>query len=183
MTETQNIDGFISRLADKEAIKDLVHLYCRGIDRCDKSTLGEVFFPDALMEYGIFNGVAKDFIDWVVPFIRQQESSFHSVGTVNIRLNGDTAHGEVYVIAVMYAHGAIDLSKGGYTCGGRYIDRYERRDGLWKIAKRRFVLDWKRMDPTAALYSDGDFAPTGLSKDLTSAARASRGDPVFDPEW
>ena len=26
---------------------------------------------------------------------------------------------------------------------GRYIDRFERRDGVWKIALRRLVIDWR----------------------------------------
>ena len=28
--------------------------------------------------------------------------------------------------------------------GGRYLDRFERRDGAWKIADRRVVMDLSR---------------------------------------
>ena len=31
--------------------------------------------------------------------------------------------------------------------GGRYVDRFERRDGRWRIAERTFVLDWMRTRP------------------------------------
>lgn len=31
--------------------------------------------------------------------------------------------------------------------GGRYIDKFERRDGEWKIAKRQGVHDWFRFEP------------------------------------
>jgi hypothetical protein len=31
--------------------------------------------------------------------------------------------------------------------GGRYVDRFERRDGEWRIAARITVHDWSRIDP------------------------------------
>ena len=30
---------------------------------------------------------------------------------------------------------------------GRYVDRYERRDGAWKFAFRSELVDWVRLDP------------------------------------
>jgi hypothetical protein len=30
---------------------------------------------------------------------------------------------------------------------GRYIDRFERRSGVWKIASRRCAWDWGRSEP------------------------------------
>ena len=43
---------------------------------------------------------------------------------------------------------------------GRYVDRYEKRNGVWKISFRSEVNDWTRTDPA----SDGYFeaAPEGL---------------------
>jgi hypothetical protein len=32
------------------------------------------------------------------------------------------------------------------TAGGRYVDRFERRAGQWKIAERTVVVDWQRVD-------------------------------------
>ena len=34
--------------------------------------------------------------------------------------------------------------------GGRYLDRYERRQGNWKIARRSLALDWCRVVPVNA---------------------------------
>ncbi len=31
---------------------------------------------------------------------------------------------------------------GDDVLGGRYIDRFERRDGEWRIARRVLLLDW-----------------------------------------
>jgi len=30
--------------------------------------------------------------------------------------------------------------------GGRYVDRFERRDGVWKIAERQGVNEWLRYE-------------------------------------
>lgn len=34
--------------------------------------------------------------------------------------------------------------------GGRYLDRYERRAGMWRIAERTFVADWTMAQPAGA---------------------------------
>jgi hypothetical protein len=31
-----------------------------------------------------------------------------------------------------------------YVLGGRYNDRFEKRDGVWKVLKRVVVFDWRR---------------------------------------
>ena len=41
---------------------------------------------------------------------------------------------------------------------GRYVDRYERRDGVWKIAHRAFVMDWNQVAPNASEWEEGMFA-------------------------
>ena len=38
--------------------------------------------------------------------------------------------------------------------GGRYFDRYERRDGVWKFSYRAIVADWAwTSDPSAVDFS------------------------------
>ena len=59
-------------------------------------------------------------------------------------MDGDIAQVESYVLAW---HPVYDEQAGREThalAGGRYLDRFERRDGEWKIADRRVVLDWTR---------------------------------------
>ena len=36
--------------------------------------------------------------------------------------------------------------------GGRYLDRFEKRDGEWRIARRRYVLDWSRNGASTAQW-------------------------------
>jgi 3-phenylpropionate/cinnamic acid dioxygenase small subunit len=67
----------------------------------------------------------------------------HHVTNVLIALEGDSAHVESYFIATQIS-GDRQWHE---TVYGRYVDRFERRDAEWKIAKRLLVLDWTRVDP------------------------------------
>ena len=61
-----------------------------------------------------------------------------------IEIEGDAAVGESYVIAYQQTAGEAPQD---VMTGGRYIDRYERRDGEWKISHRTFVMDWTTSSP------------------------------------
>ncbi len=69
------------------------------------------------------------------------------------RGHGDVAHAESYVIGTMRVrdHRTVAL------IGGRYLDRLERRDGVWKIALRRCTIEWTMNGDTSAI-SQGGFA-------------------------
>ena len=62
------------------------------------------------------------------------------VGVNNLDLddNGVTARGEIYCITWLFHKDEERLD----TWYGRYLDRYERRQGEWRIARRQFALDW-----------------------------------------
>ena len=44
----------------------------------------------------------------------------------------------------------IDDLRATRSRGGRYLDRFERRDGVWKIARRLLVDEWSRLDDLPA---------------------------------
>lgn len=91
---------------------------------------------------------------------------FHSVANEWIEVKGDHAVGEHYIIAHMCAGGADVMT------GGRYIDRYERRGGVWKIASRTFVADWNTSHPKS-MELDGMYEP------LKTRGSFGKGDPVY----
>lgn len=56
--------------------------------------------------------------------------------------------------------------------GGRYVDRFERRNGKWGIAVRLCLVEWA-MDPKSLLPADAsDFlAATGtVARDITDSS-------------
>ncbi|MGY9042051.1 MAG: nuclear transport factor 2 family protein, partial [Alphaproteobacteria bacterium] len=56
----------------------------------------------------------------------------------NIDVNANQGTGEIYVLAFWGSEGF------NYTCSGRYLDKYECRDGDWRISFRQYIYDWSR---------------------------------------
>jgi ketosteroid isomerase-like protein len=133
-------------LLDKQEIHETLMRYCRGIDRCDEELLCSVYHPDAIDNHGQFNGKAADFIPWALKSLQRDERTTHFVGNELIEVDGDVAWCESYLIAV-HRRRAKDGSTVDLSFGGRYVDRFERRQGSWKIAHRQVVFDWSRIDP------------------------------------
>ncbi|WP_179045772.1 nuclear transport factor 2 family protein [Sphingobium lactosutens] len=128
-------------LLAKQACTELVYTLARGLDRCDRGMLLSVFHPDATDDHGGFKGSAAEFVDWVVELLPTMERTQHLIGNVLIDVAGDHAVGE----ACFMANHDMKNAQGQpirMIAAGRYLDRFERREGLWKIAHRHAVYDW-----------------------------------------
>ena len=64
----------------------------------------------------------------------------HQVTNVIIELDGDLARTESYVTAALRLNDDGELKQ--ITVGGRYLDRWSRRDGRWGIDRRDYVQDF-----------------------------------------
>lgn len=153
----------LQTLMDRAYITDLIYLYCRGLDRRHESTLSSIYHEDAIEDRGegIFIGLARDWVQQTLPVLEVFELTQHCVMNILIEIDGDTAHGESYFNAY-HRFGEPPAKLVGNTLdlewpiagtemilAGRYLDRFERRDGIWKIAHRRMVCDWSRTQPVA----------------------------------
>lgn len=138
------LEQALATLVDKEAIRELVLLYSRGVDRKDGQLLRTLYTADATDTHGdTFDGPADkyvDFLEQAFPFMRY---SGHHVCNHLIAVDGDEGEGEVYALA----YHAIPDGKGGWMedfMAVRYIDRYRREhDGRWRFAKRVVTYDLK----------------------------------------
>lgn len=135
----------LEALAADLEIRRVLARYCRAVDRGDIALLKSVYHPDATDDHGSFQGSGWDFAEALVPAMDASSlNSQHHVTNVLIELDGDAARVESYVLAL---HPVRDRETGSEThalAGGRYLDRFEKRDGEWKIADRRVVIDWTR---------------------------------------
>jgi hypothetical protein len=134
-------------LADKQDCVELVYRLARAIDRCDGVLLRSLFHPDATDDHGVFHGTAADFADWVMPVLAGMKRTQHCICNVLITLDGDVAHGESY----FNAHHSLPQDSGPdihMVAAGRYLDRFERRAGQWRIAHRQAVYDWNAQSPS-----------------------------------
>jgi len=147
--DSRDLDLALSR----QALHELGMAYCRGADRADEALLASVFHDDAVVVAGAFNGKARDFARDVTAQIRTNLTSvFHSVANEWFQISGDRAVGESYAITL--ATFEVDGRAMDALTGGRYVDRYERRGGVWKIAERVFVQDWNINQPSTAVFDD-----------------------------
>lgn len=159
-----DLETMVRELHDKRAIRDCLVTYCRGVDRLDRELLLSVYHDDAVDDHGVFVGNREEFADWVLALhARAQNATQHIITNHACDLDGDVAHTETYwLFASMNTQGApLTLS------GGRYIDRFERRDGRWAIALRKCVGDWRGAPGESWL-------PPAIADALNSGATASR---------
>lgn len=152
-------DPAIQELLDKQEIHEVLMRYCRGVDRRDLDLLLSAFHPDALDEHGIFDGNAHEFARMAVDMLEQFTATSHMIVNEYAQIDGDSAHVESYVLACHRSE--RDGERIDMTMGARYVDRFERRDGHWKISHRAVLHDWNREEvvraewPEAASFIQG----------------------------
>ena len=132
-------------LLDKQEIYELACRYCRGLDRLDHALLRSVYHDDATDHRGFFTGGPDAFCELAISLLAEHKSNQHLLGNTLIEVEGDIAFGEIYFQAF---HRIVEngLEK-DLIIAGRYVDRYERRGGAWKIAHRTELNDWCQTAP------------------------------------
>jgi hypothetical protein len=152
-------------LIDKDAIRDLVLCYSRGVDRQDFAFLRTLYTPDAVEDNhsGLFSGPAEAYIDWLETVLPRVAMTTHAVQNHLIVVEDAThAQGEVYVLA----YHRLPAEGGGWfdqIHGSRYLDHYEKYQGRWLFARRSVAIDWKRRGPSSwdSDHPDAEGMPLG----------------------
>jgi SnoaL-like domain len=130
----------LERLLTKQHLHELIAAFSRAADRLDGAAMAALFHPDALIDSGVLRGdpeyFASEFVRWVRANARLL---FHAVSNQWFKVDGEQAIGETYVTALARLRGASGESD--VLTVGRYLDRFERREHVWKFTERRFVLD------------------------------------------
>jgi ketosteroid isomerase-like protein len=144
MTEAKKVETLIAR----QEIADVVYSYARGIDRFDFELVRSCYHPDAYDDHGAFRGNVDEFIAAAKDFLPRWTATQHFMGNMLIEVDGDTARAETYAVAY---HRLDDKAGNGKDdiMGIRYVDRFEKRQGEWKIAHRVVCNEWRRVDPVA----------------------------------
>jgi hypothetical protein len=131
-------DARLDALLDKQDISECLARFSRGMDRFDRAIYLSAFHEDAEVAAGPFVGTAADCWNWAVPMHRSgQILTHHTLLQSTIDLDGDTAHAETY-----YQFVGRNLDESLWIAGGRYLDRFERRAGEWRIALRTNLIEW-----------------------------------------
>lgn len=141
------------RLADRAYITEVLHRWARGVDRLDADLMRAAFHPDAIDDHGHYRGDVEGLIAWIldrhatIPFV------WHVINNIVIEFAAaDVAIVESLCLTVQHYPSANEATVKLFNAGkvgspmdmmgfGRYADRFERRDGHWKIAQRTVVYD------------------------------------------
>lgn len=128
-------------LWSEREIRAVLQRYCRGLDRLDEELAKSAYHEDAHDDRGVIRGNAHDFVKQIVPVLRDAYTgTLHTLHGTTIEIDGDTAGVETYCTAYHYRES--DGVKRVEQYAGRYVDRFERREGAWKIARRLVLIDW-----------------------------------------
>ncbi len=133
----------VQRLTGLEQMRARIYQCARALDRLDRGLLEEQFWDDALVDYGSFyQGAIAGFLDVAMGFQGSMRDTQHLVGNISIQIAAASASVESYV----HAHHVME--KDGrlvhLIVGARYLDRFARRDGDWRLIYRTEVIDWGR---------------------------------------
>jgi len=163
-------------LIDKEDIRTLAQLYCRGVDRQDIALLKTLYTEDGWDAHGShFDGPAKDYIGFLERSLPHMHIGAHHITNHMIEVKGDVANGEVYAIAWHL----IPDGKGGLLHdmqSVRYIDQYARVNGAWKFKRRDVTFDMKLRLP-ADDHGDKPDAEKDISYSALTLPLFARGGP------
>ena len=135
-------------MADSDVIElnQLAYRYAAAVDACDEAAFLAVFAPDARLR-SYHPGAAEPFADLAghaqlatIPNTMRgmYRATTHMMTNHLVDVAGDEANGEVLCAA---RHLELD---GASTINVfiRYVDRYQRHRGAWRIADRQIRFLW-----------------------------------------
>jgi hypothetical protein len=179
--------------ADRAEIENLLGTYCRAIDRLDLELLKTVYHPDAIDDHGAIHANAHEFAEQIIPTLAQVcVYSMHTVTHAVIDVQGDEAVSEAYYLGFhtigsdgeavrnFFGEGYVAAQRAAgtlagrheYICGGRYLDRLQRRDGVWRIQARKITNEFNVCRPETALNE-------AMPAAFAVPSRRDRDDPLY----
>ena len=164
------------RIRDRMIIQDVIYRLARAVDRRDTAAIREAYHPDAIDSHGAFVGGPDEYARFsearngTIPFSQHQitnmliEFARPALALVetyllSIQRYSPESSGSFAQFAGQEA--AAEVARRGIDSIGchRYVDRFEQRNGQWRIARRTVVFEWRSLMPIPEV------------------------EPRFDPKW
>lgn len=128
------------RLADRQAITDVLVEYCRALDLMDLRALAALFTEDCVVEYGpgeFLRSRGSAALGKSLERMWRWSRTSHHLSNVLIRFKGDDA-----AVSSSYVHAWHQRPDGSTaTIFGQYHDRLVRQERGWRIAERRMLMN------------------------------------------
>jgi hypothetical protein len=150
-----DIPAELRALLDKQAITEVILSYSRAVDRGDEALLRSCYHGDAVEDHGgSFLGPANDYIAAILPALHGDRLMTHTVTNILIELDGPSAaRSECYYLSFARYPDAEPPYE--TLTLARAVDRFERRDGTWRIAHRQLRWEWNREQAIVETWARG----------------------------
>jgi hypothetical protein len=128
-------------LLAREAIRQQLANYGRGVDRRDRDLLRAVWHPDGTLDYA-FPGVTRpdQLIEALWASSEPKDVWLHPLAAVSIDVRADRAASEAYAATRAYRRLSATTVR-ETLIHARYFDAWSRRDGRWAIDHRKAITD------------------------------------------
>ena len=118
------------------------------MDRQDWSLARELYHDDAFDDHGFFKGPSDAFLAHIARMHEAQDHSMHFNTNVLIEFQSrERAFVETYVLVLQR------FQDKRVTASARYLDRFEKRKGEWRVAHRTLVFGDMVSEPLEAAVS------------------------------
>jgi ketosteroid isomerase-like protein len=151
-----DVEAIVARLEAVEAdiaIRNLIARYAMVMDDRDVASIPSLFTKDARVTSGdgVMNAQGRDFlVDFYEGRFKLLGATHHYTYGMEIAIDGPTTgHGRISGGAEVFRNGVQQV------VALRYLDKYEKEDGAWRIAHRHMLYCY---------YCPLDEYPTILSK-------------------
>ncbi|KAA2315087.1 nuclear transport factor 2 family protein [Pseudooceanicola sediminis] len=163
----------LEELQAREAIRDCLYRYARGIDRADEAALRSSYWEDAEDCHGATSGPVAVFYERVREAWARGPRNIHHINNILISFRCDgEAEVESYFLALQRGSGPDGVER-QVMLSGRYCDLFQRRGGEWRVARRTVVYDWVDPQPLPEGSEADRFGPR------TPIGSAFPDDPVY----
>lgn len=182
-SKTPDLSDPIQRLIAKSEIEDVMHRYCRAVDRCDAALLRTVFHDDAVIEHPPLSSPADIFCHALIEEVQKLGPMMHYTSNLLIEFADGIAYTEAYFTAWHRLERGVRTDPNGVfaghdpaydedaVMGGRYFNWFTHKNGGWRIARHLAAVEWEhwgRVDERSPLVT--------LGRNL---ARRGPGDPAY----
>jgi len=135
-------------LLQRLAITEVVQSWALYRDTGDWDGLRSTMHTDATMTATWFDGPVEAFIEAAQASWRKGSRSQHFLGGSIVQVNATRAIAQTRM--AIQVRGPLDGIEVDVHCAGRFYDRVEQRDGVWRIAKRKLVYEKDSLMPVDA---------------------------------
>jgi hypothetical protein len=145
METTDLTDDELATMRAEHAITKVLHRYAQGVDRFRLKQVRDCYWDEATDAHlPHFSGPVDDYVAWLSEVLPPMECISHQVTNILIEVDlaTNSATVESYCLnALVPRPPAGEPAQRTLQCV-RYLDRFERRGGEWRIRAREVARDW-----------------------------------------